>query len=149
MKNPRYLLAISAISLALVFGCSYLEPPRFYIAGYKVKTDAAKSPQFRATIRQLAADVADELQYPVITWEDNRPGVLIAMQGTNLNVGPNPRVVFSWTNNKRDDFSVSVWKYRPEETEEIRRARAAVERVLKEHPDFMWKSELTHHTMAY
>jgi len=137
------------IAALITTGCiGFLDPPKYYIGGYTVRTEEARQESFRDEVKQVAAQIAGKLGYVYSINSDDIGGVLIAIYPRNWNLDPSHlRITVEWGTNGSKRFFVNILKNGPEETKEIKRIREGIEEVLREHPSFKAEFELSHRSM--
>ena len=146
-SNVKYIpVLFVALLLSGCFGM--LEPARYYIGGYTVHTEEARSESFRSEVKVVAGEITNKLGYDY-SIKDSMGAVAIGINPKNWSTDPSHlRIQVWWLVNGTDRFTITVLKDAPEETEETTRIRKAIEDVINAHPSFRLDFDLTHRTMA-
>lgn len=142
----RKFAIIPLLLLTLLSGC-LLSSGGYYIGGYHVKTNSAKNEGFRAEVKEIASQIAAQLDYDYAGGFDEPLGLAITLDPKHLTDGaPSPQVVVDWA--RLPYFDITVLKRGPEENAGTLRARECIENILKKHPEFQWEFDVEHRTMA-
>ena len=149
LRKLLFFQSLLIVSTTLMSGC-LLDSPKYYIGDYDIKTPKAKEQLFKKSVKQLSDSIAAALHYKYGAVDDKTsPDTFMATLET-ANTESNTasfHVVVAW-NRMTGHLNITINKYGPEETPEIREARDEIEKLLRQHPDFEWTYLIEHKTFA-